>query len=93
MWDAWFTYDWLAWIAINAKHFGATPIPSFVISRPSLLTDELTEETIGFINRDKVNPFKESTRFFAEYVTLDTLDTALFSLRHQPDDETQTPPS
>ena len=89
-WDGWIMYDWYPWIEQHANHF-QKPIPDFTITRPSMLTSELTEEAIAQIKRDKVNPFKESTRFLAQYVGTDVKDTALFSLRrHQQDDDSQT---
>ncbi|AWN08808.1 putative virion structural protein [Salmonella phage SPAsTU] len=90
-WDGWVMYDWYPWIKEHAKAF-SKPIPSFTITRPSLLTSELTEETIALIKRDGANPFKESTRYLAQYVTTDVKDTAMFSLRRPPrDDDSQTP--
>lgn len=85
-WDAWYTYDWYPWIKENARHFEKMRIPDFVINRPSLLTDELTEETAATIKRDRANPFMEATRFMAEYVTVDVFDTALFSRPRRPQD-------
>jgi len=90
-WDAWYTYDWFLWIRQNVNHFNKTRIPDFVINRPSLLTDELTEETVATIKKDRANPFVESTRFMAEYVTLDVFDTALFSRRPHQSDAEKTP--
>lgn len=82
-WDGWIMYDWYPWIKIQAAKFGKR-IPEFTITRPSLLTPELTKETIEYMERDGVNPFKEHTRFMAEYVTVDCKDSGLFSLRRPP---------
>jgi hypothetical protein len=93
-WDAWFMYDWYPWIKENARLFQQMRIPDFVINRPSLLTEELTDELVATIKRDRANPFIEATRFMAEYVTVDVFDTALFSRRpHRTDDVDQTPSS
>lgn len=91
-WDGWIMYDWYPWIKTHAKNF-QKPIPDFTITRPSMLTSELTEEAIALIKRDGANPFKESTRYLAQYVATDVKDTALFSLRRPPeDDASQTTP-
>ncbi|ANZ48254.1 putative virion structural protein [Erwinia phage vB_EamM_Asesino] len=93
-WDGWIMYDWYPWIKMQASNL-AKRIPEFTITRPSLLTPELTPETIEFMQRDGVNPFKEHTRFMAEYVTVDCKDTALFSLRRPPKSASSesTPPA
>ncbi|QVW55255.1 hypothetical protein pEaSNUABM29_00215 [Erwinia phage pEa_SNUABM_29] len=83
-WDGWVMYDWYPWIKKHANGFGK-PIPEFTITRPSMLTSELTAETIALIKRDGANPFKESTRYLAQYVTTDVKDTAMFSLRRHPE--------
>ncbi|AFQ96686.1 hypothetical protein STRATTON_242 [Erwinia phage vB_EamM_Stratton] len=82
-WDGWIMYDWYPWIKLQATKL-AKRIPEFTITRPSLLTPELTSETIEYMQRDGVNPFKEHTRFMAEYVTVDCKDAGLFSLRRPP---------
>jgi hypothetical protein len=78
-WDAWCTYDWYTWIDHNASNFGDR-IPNFVVYRPALLTDNMTENLSANILKDGVNPFTESKRFLAEYVTVECLDSKLFNV-------------
>jgi len=83
-WDAWFVYDWFPWIKANAPHFANQRIPNFVITTPAILSEDITEETVAWMKRDRANPFVERTRFMAELVTVDTVDAALLSRRALP---------
>ncbi|ANZ50398.1 putative virion structural protein [Erwinia phage vB_EamM_Phobos] len=88
-WDAWFTYDYYDWMELQSKNL-ATRIPRFVLHRPGILTKELTPETVEVIKRDGVNPFDESKKFLAEYITVETLKVSLFC--HVPDLDITPPP-
>lgn len=82
-WDAWFTYDYYRWINYQAENL-KNRIPRFIIYRPALLTSDMTEEAAEQIKRDGINPFTESKKFMAEYVTVESLDAALFSAVPEP---------
>tara|TARA_Y100001956_G_scaffold79456_1_gene92638 strand:+ start:671 stop:1369 length:699 start_codon:yes stop_codon:yes gene_type:complete len=77
-WDAWFTYDYYRWVNAQAENL-KNRIPKFIIYRPALLTSDMTEEAAEQIKRDGINPFTESKKFMAEYVTVESLDASLFS--------------
>lgn len=77
-WDAWFTYDYYRWLNHNAANL-KNRIPKFIIYRPALLTSDMTEEAAEQIKKDGINPFTESKKFMSEYVTVESLDAALFS--------------
>ncbi len=77
-WDAWFTYDYYRWVNSQAENL-KNRIPKFIIYRPALLTTDMTEDAAEQIKRDGINPFTESKKFMAEYVTVESLDAALFS--------------
>lgn len=79
VWDGYITYDYYLWLEKNAANL-KNRIPEFTITRPSLFSDELTNEAIGYIERDNVNPFKAHVEFMAEYVGIDILDSKVFSL-------------
>lgn len=82
-WDAWFTYDYYRWINSQAENL-KNRIPKFIIYRPALLTSDMTEDAAEQIKRDGINPFTESKKFMAEYVTVESLDAALFSAVPEP---------
>lgn len=84
-WDAYFVWDWYKWIAVNAKHFEHTRMPGFSVYRVAMFTPELTPEVIEQLRKGEKNPFDEARRELAELLTLETIDSALFSLdpRHQ----------
>lgn len=82
-WDAWFTYDYYRWINCQGENL-KNRIPKFIIYRPALLTTDMTEEAAEHIKRDGINPFTESKKFMAEYVTVESLDAALFSAVPEP---------
>ena len=77
-WDSWFTYDFYLWLDTNAKLL-SNRIPNFVIYRPALYSSDMTTEGAEIIKRDNINPFTESKKFLAEYVTVEALDVGLFS--------------
>lgn len=76
-WDAWYMYDWYGWLEVNA-HKLENRIPTFVIYRPALLTGDMTTVTSKQLQEDAVNPFSESKKFLAEYVTTEILDAKTF---------------
>lgn len=79
-WDGYAVYDWYQWIAENAQHFEKKRMPGFLMIRMATFTAELTAEVIDKLRSEKTNPFSEAQRELAPFLTLETVDSALFSL-------------
>lgn len=78
--DGFYLYNWYDWIEVNAKLFGETRMPEFVIQRPALLSSDVTDEGFETLSKATANPFAAARQYFSELLSLDTVDVALFSL-------------
>lgn len=79
-WDGYAVWDWFKWIECNAKHFEKKSMPGFLMIRTAMFTPELTPEVIEKLKSEKSNPFSEAQRELAPFLSLETIDSALFSL-------------
>ena len=79
-WDGYAVWDWFKWIELNAKHFEKKRMPGFLMIRAAMFTAELTPEVMEKLRSEKSNPFSEAQREMAAFFSMETVDSALFSL-------------
>ena len=79
-WDAYALWDWFEWIKLNAKEFEKVRLPGFPFYVVAMFTPELTPEVMEKLGDKQKNPFMEARREMAEFLLLEHIDSALFSL-------------
>jgi hypothetical protein len=79
-WDAYAIWDWFEWIKHNAKQFEKVKLPGFPFYVIAMFTPELTPEVMEKLGEKQKNPFLEARREMAEFLLLEHIDSALFSL-------------
>lgn len=79
-WDAYALWDWFEWIKLNAKEFEKVKLPGFPFFVVAMFTPELTPEVMEKLGEKQKNPFLEARREMAEFMLLEHVDSALFSL-------------